>query len=120
MLPHRPIPESLRGGEFWNDVPDKIGKAMGGREFFFEAEATAIHRIGISLGLGWRLPKYMQRSDGIDYIKVEVNKHSKLLDMTFLHAGDRPPEEAEAVVLLVGNQYGDLRQLYEVTINGQG
>lgn len=113
----RPIPPSLTE-PFHVDPPALIAQHMGGREWFFEIEARAIHRIGIFLGLGWRLPRYVQRPDGIDMIRIVINRLSRALDMQFLHCGDRPPEEAECVVLLCGNKYGDLRGLYEVTLNG--
>lgn len=91
---------------------------MGGREFFYEAEARALHRIGIFLGLGWRLPKYVQRPDGIDMVRVVVNPVNGALDMQFLHCGERPPEEAEAIRGVGGLAYVDLRKTYERELNG--
>jgi hypothetical protein len=113
----RPVAPSLSAGEIWNDIPDKIGRAMGGREFFFEEEATSIHRIGIGLGLGWRLPKYKQRADGIDMISISYI--GGLLSIAFLHCGERPSYEAELVKEIGGLQYADLRPTYEREMYGQ-
>ena len=48
----RPIPPSLTQ-PYHFDPPSVISHAMGGREWFFESEARAIHRTGVFLGLGW-------------------------------------------------------------------
>jgi hypothetical protein len=108
----RPIAKSLQKEEIWNDVPHKIGQAMGGREWFFEEECTALHRVGIGLGLGWRLPAYKQRGDGIDLIRVALDAHGTLA-MQFLHCGGRPPSEADTVRTVERLQYRDLRATYE-------
>lgn len=112
----RPIPPSLTE-PYHDDPPSRISHAMGGREFFFEAEARALHRIGIFLGLGWRLPKYVQRPDGIDMVKILQKSHGPSmppsLTIEFLHCGDRPPEEAEPVRVINHVPYNGLRRTYE-------
>lgn len=117
--PGRKIAKGCTNEEIWNDVPAKIGKAMGGREWFFEEEATAIHRLGISLGLGWRLPQYqaVQRPDRVDLITVRLNRRG-LFDMEFLHCGEAPPNEAEPLRGISNLQYADLKPTYEREMYG--
>lgn len=114
---NRPIPPSLTD-PFHVDPPALICRAFGGREWFFDNEACAIHRVGIFLGLGWRLPRYVQRPDGIDMVRVTTERHHGALSMLFLHCGDRPPEEAETVVSHYGVPYDQLLETYERTLNG--
>lgn len=115
-MTERPIGKSMTE-PYHDDPPSRIGYAMGGREWFFETEARALHRIGIFLGLGWRLPKYVQRPDGIDMVRIVVNPVNGALDIQFLHCGDRPPEEAEPIRGVGGLAYADLRETYERELN---
>lgn len=111
MLPTRPMPPSLTM-PYHDDPPANIGRAMGGQEFFFRTGAKTLHRIGIFLGLGWRLP-FGEARHGIDYIRVVVNPRTNKLDMQFLHAGERPPEEAEPIRGVGGLSYRELLSAYE-------
>lgn len=72
MLPTRPVSPSLREPPPF-DPPRLIQEAMGGREFFWEIGAKAVHRVGLSLGLGWRLP-FGEARDGVDFVRVTVEK----------------------------------------------
>lgn len=114
----RPIPTSLLPGEIWNDIPGKIGQAMGGQQFFFEEELTAIHRIGICLGLGWRLPKYRIRHDRINHCVVRINR-AGALNFYFLNSTDHPEDgDGEIIALRKNLQYRDLRPNFEEVIHG--
>lgn len=112
FLKIRPISPSLRGEEIWNDIPGKIGRAMGGQAFFFESEATSIHRIGIGLGLGWRLPRYVQRKDRINHLQVRINSRG-LLNFYFLNSGENPADGADLIHAVRNLQYADLKPTYE-------
>jgi len=116
MLPTRKIPRSCTDEEIWNDVPAKIATAMGGQQFFFDEEARAIHRVGIGLGLGWRLPKYKQRADRINHVTVSLFRG--LLKMEFLHSTENPEDGSECIRAFYGLQYADLRNIYEITMYG--
>lgn len=116
-MTERPIGKSMTE-PYHVDPPALISQAMGGREWFFETDARSLHRIGIFLGLGWRLPRYVQRPDGIDMVRVLANPIYGTLDLQFLHCGDRPPEEAEAVRGVGGLAYAQLRETYERELNG--
>lgn len=111
----RPIGKSLTE-PFHDDPPMNIANTLGGREFFAENEVWALHRIGIFLGLGWRLPRYVQRPDGIDMVSIHMV--GGVLDITFLHCGDRPPYEAELVKQITGLRYADLKPTYERELHG--
>lgn len=115
---NRPIGKSMLKEEIWNDVPDKIGKSMGGQQFFFDEEARAIHRVGIGLGLGWRLPRYVQRKDRINHIQVRLGEKG-LLKMLFLNTGDEPSDGSEVITVRKNLQYADLRGNYEHVMYGE-
>jgi hypothetical protein len=105
-------------GEIWNDVPDKIGRSMGGQEFFFNEEARAIHRVGIGRGLGWRLPKYQQRKDRINHVYVYQSRITGLLEMRFCNSSENPEDGTEIILNVPDLQYADLRTTYEKVMYG--
>lgn len=106
----RSLPRHLHR-EHWDDRPAKISHAMGHREFFQDIDASAVHRIGLNAGLGWRIPGI--RPDGIDYVLVMAGKSSGLFDIQLLHCGDRPPGEAELVNRTNDLTYAELRPAYD-------
>lgn len=116
----RPIAKSLLPGEIWNDIPAKVATAMGGEEFFFDEEARAIHRVGIGLGLGWRLPKYKQRKDRINHITVSVSRKNGLLVMQFFHSTEHPEDGGELIDSRPNLQYADLKSVYQEVMYGEG
>lgn len=60
--------------QFMVDYPAIIGQAMGGRDFFFECGAYAMHRVGRALGLGWRIPASKR---GTNHVKVTHTGNNK-------------------------------------------
>ena len=112
----RAIPPSLYA-PYHNDPPSRISYAFGGREWFFEQDARSVHRIGIFLGLGWRLPKYVQRPDGIDMVKIIAETvgfgMEESLTIQLLHCGEQDPEWAEEIKVAHHVPYRSLKQVYE-------
>ena len=96
------------------DVPKAIGEAMGGRQFFFEIGAKAIHRIGLFKSLGWILP-FGEAKDGIDQIRI-TEDCSGALSMQF---GKFTPSNGDAlseftlIGEITGLGYPDLRTTYD-------
>lgn len=120
MLPTRPIPPCMTDPPPF-DPPKLISDAMGGRQFFFDVGARTVHRIGLLLGLGWRLP-FGEARDHINLIKVAVDQTVKgrlAFVMGFWKIdrldedGCSRPEDAVFIREVRGVALRDLRSTYE-------
>lgn len=73
---------------FFDDPPEQIQIAFGGRPWFFEAGNTRVHRIGLFRGLGWEFDrevslKHPRRATGVEITKRSTGKDRKF-DMVFV------------------------------------
>lgn len=69
-LAERPLPESLNSDpehRFFDDPPELIQRALGGREWFFERGFRSVHRVGIFKGIGWELDPVVASRRGAKY-----------------------------------------------------
>lgn len=69
-MAERPMPESLLSdpsARFFNDPPEQIQMAFGGRPWFFSTGCYAVHRLGLLLGLGWELDRMRVASDPVEH-----------------------------------------------------
>lgn len=115
MLPAKPMPESLRNAHIplFRDPPDLIGRALGGREFFFNVGASSIHRCGILLGLGFRIP-FGEAKDFIDCIRVYAEEGKPTFRMEFLKYRQKSdPPEYDLVRQVEGVKECDIRKTYD-------
>lgn len=74
-LAGRPIPSSLNSDpeqRHFFDPPEYIQRALGGREWFFEQGARAVHRIGLFQGLGWEIDPATVERDNLQYTGFRV------------------------------------------------
>lgn len=140
MLPTRPIGKSLTDPPPF-DPPRLIQETLGGRQFFFDIGARAIHRVGLLLGLGWRLP-FGEAADAIDFVQISVEKlgqpHDELtFEMQFYRikrfdadgctmfadiitpSAVIPEAEMEQVRWYYNVPLSRLRQTYDAVANGQ-
>jgi len=110
------------------DPPRLIQRALGGGEFFFEIGARAIHRVGLVLGLAWRLP-FGEAARGIDFVRVTTTPTPGRPELLFLMEfgrckqfdGDGCAEpEVEWIEAHHGVPLNDLRQFYELATGGKG
>lgn len=93
----KPKPASLTSdpaARIFYDPPEIIQMAFGGRPWFHSTDCRAVHRIGLFLGLGWRLGEYVRKQlDGkhadIDTVQIKARAHNisretPLYDMYFM------------------------------------
>lgn len=129
MLPRRPIPKCCTNEEIFFDPSSQVGKAMGGREFFFNVDARRLHRVGLMRGLAWLLP-FGEARDGIDYIRITIREGGcGTYDVSFGRMRDRRegidvyaslenPFSIEQIRMVEGVHPSKLREVYDrETIN---
>ena len=115
MLPRKPVPESMRNSHLplFRDPAVEIRDAFGGPVWFFEKGARAVHRVGLFLGLGWRLP-FGECKDYIDQIVVTTEPRTTTYRMEFRrYKQNSDPPESSLIRAVNGVKRDDLLTVYE-------
>lgn len=91
---NKPRPMSLNSDpahRIFHDPPELIQIAFGGREWFHAMDNHTVHRIGLTVGLGWQFGEWVRKQLTIDVNGVQIKARTssggaQMYDIYFVHS----------------------------------